>query len=94
MSTVGQVKLLASSIDVTTEVHSEVKTKSQVKITIAVTPSPSEMTACYGPYPKKRSFVPFMKLLRGTGGENAKKTGYTDIYYPRSNISPVPFRAL
>ena len=31
MSDVGHIKLLASAIDVTTEVHSEVETKAQVK---------------------------------------------------------------
>lgn len=41
MSTVGHIKLIASSIDVTTEVHSEVETKAQVKLIITVPPPPS-----------------------------------------------------
>ena len=36
ISTVGQIKLLASAIDVTTEVHSEVDTKAQVNNNRAV----------------------------------------------------------
>lgn len=36
MSTVGHIKLIASAIDVTTEVHSEVETKAQVKLIITV----------------------------------------------------------